>query len=111
VEESPERLAAGFRRLLETRMMTCPVLLEPCDGQFAAALVGLPSVRAVAPTRDEAIRALKRCIEQRIERGDLLFIELPPAGLSSLAGKYSGDPVLREICDDAYKARDAEQRE
>jgi hypothetical protein len=30
--------------------MTFPVLVEPCDGQFAAMLVGAPTIREVGPT-------------------------------------------------------------
>ena len=43
--------------------MTFPVLMEPCDGQFAASLLGVPNVRVVGPTRSQAIDVLKVEIE------------------------------------------------
>lgn len=89
--------------------MTFPVLVETCDDQFAAILVGAPNVRVVAPTRSQAIAALKVQIQQRIELGELLSLEVDVTGISGLAGKYGTDPTLREICDHAYQLRDAER--
>jgi hypothetical protein len=91
--------------------MTFPVLIEAGDGQFAASLVGAPNVRVVEPTRSQAIAALKAEIQQRIERGELLSLEVEVVGISSLAGKYGTDPTLREICDNAYQLRDAERHQ
>jgi hypothetical protein len=88
--------------------MSFPVWVETREGQFAASLVGVPSVAVVEPTRSQAIASLREEIQERIELGDLLSLEIETAGVSSLAGKYSADPTLREICDDAYQLRDAE---
>jgi len=85
--------------------MTFPVVVEPIEGQFAAALVGAPEVRVIGPTRSEAVGALKAEIEQRIRRGELLSLEIEKAGVSGLAGKYADDPTLRDICADAYRLR------
>ena len=89
--------------------MTFPVLVEACDGQFAASLVGVPNVRVVGPTRSQAIDALKVEIEHRVALGELLSLDIETIGVSSLAGKYEADPTLRTICDEAYQARDAER--
>ena len=89
--------------------MMFPVVVEACDGQFAASLVGVPSARVVSPTRSQAIDALKVVIEQRIATGELLSLEIETTGISSLAGKYEADPTLRAICDEVYKLRDAER--
>jgi hypothetical protein len=91
--------------------MTFPVLIEANDGQFAASLLGAPNVRVVEPTRSQAIAALKAEIEQRIQLGELLSLEIELVGVLSLAGKYSTDPTLREICDSAYQLRDAEHNQ
>ena len=37
--------------------------------------------------------------------------QMSEAGVSTLAGKYKDDPTLREICDEAYKQRDAERHD
>ena len=91
--------------------MTFPVVVEPCDGQFAATLVGAPDVRVVGPTRADAIAALRAEIAHRIGRGELLSLEVDTVGAADLAGKYAEDPTLRQICADAYQRRDAEPRE
>ena len=87
--------------------MTFPVLVQPADGQFAAALVGAPDVRATAATRAEALASLEAAIEQRVAQGELLTLEVGGRGVSRLAGKYRDDPTLREICEEAYRQRDA----
>ena len=89
--------------------MTFPILIETSDGQFVASLVGAADVRAAEPTRSEAIASLRSVIENRIATGELLPLEIETVGVSSLAGKYSGDEALRAICDDAYHARDTDR--
>jgi hypothetical protein len=91
--------------------MTFPVLVEAHDGQFAASLVGMPQVRVVKPTRAQAAAALKTEIEQRIQLGELISLEIEGGGVSALAGKYRDDATLRDICAEAYRARDAEAAE
>jgi predicted RNase H-like HicB family nuclease len=88
--------------------MTFPVLVQPADGQFAATLVGAPDVRVTASTRAEALAALEAAIEQRLAHGELVMLEIGARGVSALAGKYRDDPTLREICEEAYRERDAE---
>ncbi|MBI3795729.1 MAG: hypothetical protein HY268_02015 [Deltaproteobacteria bacterium] len=89
--------------------MTFPVVVEACNGQFTASLVGVPNVRVVGPTRSQAIDALKVVIEHRIALGELLSLEIETTGVSSLAGKYETDPTLRMICEEAYQLRDVER--
>ena len=67
--------------------MTFPVLIETYEGVVTATLVG---------------------IEQQIELGELLSLNIERVGVSSLQGKYANDPTLREICTEAYTLRDAE---
>lgn len=88
--------------------MIFPVLIETSNGQFTASLVGAPDVRVVEATRTQAIAELKEELRQRIELGELLTLEVDVAGVSDLAGKYSDDPTLREICTQAYEMRDAD---
>jgi len=42
--------------------MTFPVLVQPENGEFAAALVGAPDIRATAATRSGAVAALEAAI-------------------------------------------------
>lgn len=91
--------------------MTFPILIETHEGQVTASLVGVPKVRVVRSTRSQAISALKEKLEQQIERGELLSLDIDSIGISSLQGKYASDPTLREICAEAYALRDTEQIE
>jgi hypothetical protein len=89
--------------------MTFPIVVEACNSQFAASLVGASNVRVVGPTREQAIAALRGELRQRVERGELLVLDIDAVSISSLAGKYRADPTLGEICDRAYQQRDAER--
>ncbi len=90
--------------------MSFPILVQAQEeGQIAASLAGAPDVRVVQPTRTLAIAALETEIRQRIDSGELLSLEIEPVGVSSLAGRYGDDPTLGEICDEAYRLRDAER--
>jgi hypothetical protein len=93
--------------------MTFPVFVEPHEGWFAASVAGAPQVRGVAPTREEAIAALRRQLAERIAHGELelLSLEVAEAGVTGLAGRYADDPCLRDICAQAYRDRDAEVRQ
>ena len=88
--------------------MSFPVVVQVSDGQFSAALVGVPELRVVRPTRDAAITALRAELEQRVEQGELISVDIAEIGLASLAGKYANDPTLHEIGRDAYQQRDAD---
>jgi predicted RNase H-like HicB family nuclease len=90
--------------------MTFPVVVEACDGQFAASLVAVPNVRVVGSTRSQAIDALREELEHRVARGELLSRDIETIGVSSLAGKYEADPTRCTIGDEAYQLRDAEGR-
>ena len=89
--------------------MTFPILVETRNGQFVASVAGAANLRAVEPTRSQAIESLKAIIEHRIATGELLSLEIETIDVSTLAGKYGDDPTLRAICNDAYQARDADR--
>ena len=91
--------------------MTFSVIVHPAAGQFEATLIGAPDVRATAPTRAQALAALESLIEKRVQQGDLVTLEIGRKGLAGLFGKYRDDPTLQDICDEAYKERDADVRE
>jgi hypothetical protein len=88
--------------------MTFPIVIEASDGQFAASLLGVPTVRVIGSTRSQAIDGLKKKLEHRVARGELLSLDVETIGVSGLAGKYEADPTLRAICEEAYRLRDTE---
>ncbi|MBI2478663.1 MAG: hypothetical protein HYV60_08530 [Planctomycetia bacterium] len=91
--------------------MTYPVIVEPDNGQFSAKLLGDDRIVVVRPTRDEAVNALKHEVEQRVIRGELVFVDLPKPGAAAVIGMFADDPTLREIVDEIYAERDRERDE
>ena len=89
--------------------MTISIRVIPTNGQFTATVVGEPELRAVRPTREAAVAALRHDIQELVNRGELLTCDIEPQGLLALFGKYRDDPMLKEICRRAYAARDAEK--
>jgi hypothetical protein len=90
--------------------VTFSVIVHPTDGQYEASLVGAPDVRATAATREEALAALESAIARRLDQGELVALDVR-RGLTALFGAFRDDPTLREICEQAYKARDADVQE
>jgi hypothetical protein len=91
--------------------MTFPVLVHAASGQFEATLVGAPEVRATGATREGVLAALEAAIEKRLDQGELVALKIRRRGLAGLFGRFRDDPTLREICEEAYKERDADVRE
>ena len=89
--------------------MTLSILIEQTNGRFTATLAGAPSVSGVAETRSGAVAALETEVRRRLIAGELTTIEIETQGISHLSGRFADDPSLREICADAYAARDAER--
>ena len=50
-------------------------------------------------------------LSKRLDQGELVMLEVRRRGLAGLFGKFRDDPTLREICEDAYKERDADVQE
>jgi predicted RNase H-like HicB family nuclease len=88
--------------------MTFSVVVHSAAGQFEASLVGAPDVSATAATREDALAKLESAISKRLDQGELVQLEIRRRGLAGLFGKFRDDPTLRDICEDAYKERDAE---
>jgi predicted RNase H-like HicB family nuclease len=91
--------------------MIFPVLVHGDSGKFEATLVGAPDVHATGATREAVLAALEGAIEKRLDQGELIALEVRKGGLTSLFGKFRDDPTLREICEEAYKNRDADVQE
>ena len=89
--------------------MTFSILVEPYHGQFVAKLVGEEATRVVRATRDEALAAMTAEIQQRVQRGELISVEIPRCGVSTVAGKFADDPTLQEICVEIYAERDRDR--
>jgi hypothetical protein len=91
--------------------MTFAILVEPYHGQFAAKLVGEEATRMVRPTREEAVAAMTAELQHRVQRGELLSVEIPRGGASAVAGRFADDPTLSHICAEIYAERDRQRDE
>jgi hypothetical protein len=89
--------------------MTVSVLIQPTGGQYSASLIGLPDLRCIRPSRDEAIAALQSELAQKVKAGELVNMDIPAVGVSGLAGRFADDPALGEICEEIYRERDADR--
>ena len=89
--------------------MTVPVLVVEADGKYAASLVGSQELRCVRASRAEAVAALQDELAQRVADRELIHLEVPPLGVSGLAGRFQGDPELRAINEQIYRERDAQK--
>lgn len=85
--------------------MTLPILIQPANGQFSASLAGSPEFRCVGPTRDEAVAALACELTERMAAGELVKLEIPATGVTSLAGRFADDSTLGDIREEIYRAR------
>ena len=89
--------------------MTIPVLVQQFNGEFRASVLGSSSVQVVRPSRDEAINAIQQELATKMASGEIVDVEVPPLGLTSLAGRFRDDPTLQDICDEIYRERDADR--
>ena len=89
--------------------MNWPIYVEAQNGHFTATLAGVPNVSVVEATREGAIAALRAKVDQRVEQGELLSIEIKPRGVTASAGAFADDPTLDGIIEDAYRLRDADR--
>jgi hypothetical protein len=86
--------------------MSFPVIVEQVGSEFAASLLGAPNIKAMEHTRSQAILALEEKVKHCLDSGELLSLEIETTGVSTLGGKYRNDPMLRQICEEAYEMRD-----
>lgn len=89
--------------------MTVPVLVVSLNGQFRASVVGSAELQCIRSSPAEAVAALRGELAQRVAAGELLSLEIQPLGVSGLSGRFKDDPTLRDLCDEIYRDRDAQQ--
>jgi len=89
-------------------MMNFPVSIESSEGRFTATLLGAPEIRATAPTREAAITELRQVIRERVAQGQIESLEFPASSVTDFIGIFHNDPTLDEVCEEAYRQRDAE---
>ena len=89
--------------------MTFQVQIKRHNGTVEAVVVGAPEFRGVGPDREASLAALRDLLQQRMDGGELTELEVEPAGIHSLAGKYKDDETWAEMIADIYRQRDEEK--
>jgi len=92
--------------------MTVPVWVEQQNGKFTASVLGSPQVKAEGATREQAVAAVTAQLRSCVKAGEVVLVDIDNpgfVGISGLAGIFKDDPTLREICEEAYRLRDAER--
>ncbi len=91
--------------------MTHTILVEHEGAGYKATPLGLPDVVVVAPTRGEAVRGITEALSSRLAGAEVVQVEVPvgtPNPLEAAFGLFADDPdLVRQICAEAYAARDA----
>jgi hypothetical protein len=77
------------------------------SGQFTAQVVGLPELRATAPTRAEALEQIRAMLTEWLATGHLMSIEVPrPNPLLHFAGHLDPhDPLEQEFVEELARRR------
>jgi len=89
--------------------VTYPVVLEAGGEGYVATLALWPHVRVTAPTREAALARARDALAEQLRSAEVVMVDVEEDPWQEIAGKYADDERLREICDEAYAARDAER--
>jgi hypothetical protein len=86
------------------------VLQEP-DGRFTARLLGEPDLSATAATADEAVERLRTRLQEQVNMGSLVAIELPRRKpVMERFGSARDDPTFEDYLEEIRKFREEMER-
>jgi hypothetical protein len=86
------------------------IIQEP-DGRFTARLLGEPDLCATAMTAEEAVEQLRARLQEEVNWGRLLAIELPQQNpLLERFGSARDDPTFDEYLEEIRKFREEVDR-
>ena len=81
------------------------------DGQATAELLGAPDIRATAATQEEAVEQLRRLLQQEVNLGLLVAVEIPRQHpLARRAGYAKDDPDFDLYLEEIRKFREEMDR-
>src|SRR5437868_14535729 len=88
--------------------MKYPVQISQLNGKYSASLLGNPTLRVDAPSREAALSAIQTEIARRVQSGESVWLDIPPAGMVDFVGILKDDPTLDELVEEIYGQRDSE---
>ncbi len=91
---------------------TCLVRLrQDPEGQFTAQVLGVSDLQATAATREEAVEQVRALLQEQVNLGSLLAIDLPRENpLMSRLGYAKDDPYFEEYLEEMRKFREEMDR-
>ncbi len=89
------------------------VAVEQVNGHYVAESLNFPELRAEATTEDLAIAKVTVKVRERLRTRKIVRIDVTNGGPMACAGMFTGAAAeaMQEICDEAYRLRDAERDE
>ncbi len=93
-------------------LSTCLVQVRQApDGPFTAQVLGGTDLQATGATREEALEQLRRLLQEQVNLGSLLSIELPQRNpLMDRFGWAKDDPTFDEYLEEIRKFREEMDR-
>jgi hypothetical protein len=86
-------------------------IVEEPDGRFTARLVGEPDLSATSATAEEAVERLRARLQEEVNWGRLLAIELPVQNpVLERFGSARDDPTFDEYLEEIRKFREEMDR-
>ncbi|MEG4804253.1 type II toxin-antitoxin system HicB family antitoxin [Microcoleus sp. ARI1-B5] len=74
---------------------------EETEGKYQAIVLGLPDCKAQGNTRSEAITNISRVLGDRLEKAELISLEIKPPKAEhpwmKFAGMYKDNPLFDEV--------------
>ena len=91
--------------------MLFPVRLEQVDGWYRAVLLAAPDVVGTGVTRYDAIMALRAELAARVNRGEVVWVNVPQPGEPAGTPEYTeaDAEMVREMVAEIYRERDAQK--
>lgn len=82
------------------------------DGTYEGSVPLVPEIKESAPTREEAIGAVREALHTRLSQVEIVTVELPDSITTPVdpwqatAGILADDPTLEGLLEEIYAARD-----
>jgi len=81
------------------------------DGKFQASVPVFPGLKKVGKSREETLRAVKDAIQETLEHGEWVYINVSEGQnpWMATAGMFADDPTLEPMLEEIYSLREAER--
>jgi hypothetical protein len=91
--------------------MEITIFIRPEGTGYRATCAAPVPVSIQAPTRDEALAALRREVHEQLRNGEVVRVELPasPVALLKTLGGWRDDPTFDDLMAEIQAAREVEQ--